>query len=112
MKLPELKLLMKENNIKGCSLMKKSEIIALLIEKGLIPPMQVNDIPKVNNPKYAHLIGIRNNPKRVEIRDLETGVVNIYPSLYKASRAIGCGTIVITNNDGKVWHERYAINVL
>ena len=36
MKLPELQLLAKEQNIKGCSYRNKTELIALLGEKGIL----------------------------------------------------------------------------
>ncbi len=78
----------------------------------MISSKQVNDTPKVINQKYANFIGIRNNFKRVEITNLETGSFNIYPLIQKASRALGHGTIVILDNDGKVWREQYAIKVL
>jgi hypothetical protein len=113
MKLPELKLRMKENNIQGYSSMKKSEMIAQLVGKGILSNEQVmkpEKPPKVINPKYAYLEGIRNSPKRVEIRDLETNTVNIYPSIHKANRAIGHKVII--GNNGKVWQGRYAIKVL
>lgn len=113
-KLPELKLLMKQNSIRGYSMMNKPEIVTLLLEKGVLSKQQIIKPEKpfhVVNPKYAHLASIRNNPLRVEIHDVETGGVTTYPSLYKASRAIGLGVKSIKNNDGKVWREKYAIKV-
>ena len=114
MKLPELKALMKENKIKRSSLMNKPEIIALLVEKGILSKEDVKPKPKpvrLIDPKYSHLKNIRNNPRSVEIRDLETGACNVYPSIYKASRALGGSTRIIIVNNGKVWHERYAIRI-
>src|SRR5271169_958984 len=96
MKLPELKSLMKENKLKGSSYMNKPEIIAVLLDKGII-----NEFTRF----------IRNNPKNVEIRDLETGEIATYSSLYKASRATGWSTKFITGNNGKVGKNRYKIKI-
>src|SRR5271155_6210536 len=77
MKLLELKLLMKENKIKGSSYMNKPEIIAVLLDRGIIPEDSVKkqDAPVKQeiDPKYEFIRSIQNNPKSVEIRDLETG---------------------------------------
>lgn len=116
MKLPELKSLMREHNIKGSSCMNKPEIIALLADRGIISE---DSVKKRNSPikreidtKYDFTKSIRNNPKSVEIRDLDTSETTIYSSIYKASRAIGHGTKVITSNNGKVWRDRYEINII
>ena len=60
------------------------------------------------DPKYNLLRQIRKHPNQVEIHDLETDKVVIYPSIYKAASALDQNTRVI----GKVWRNRYAINVL
>lgn len=50
--LPALKQIMKDNKIKGVSLMNKPEILKLLIERGLLPA----EAPATRqNPKYEHL---------------------------------------------------------
>src|SRR5271157_1631202 len=113
MKLPELKSLMKENKLKGSSYMNKPEIIAVLLAKGIINEDSVKKqgaaVKREIDPKYEFTRFIRNNPKNVEIRDLETGEITIYSSLYKASRATGCSIKFITGNNGKVWKNRYEI---
>jgi len=53
MKLPELQLLAKEHNIKGCSHRNKPELIALLDEKGL-----------VSNELWKKRIGIEKKGKK------------------------------------------------
>jgi hypothetical protein len=58
------------------------------------------------------LLDLRNNPKSVEIRDLETGDITTYPSIYKAGRAIGRAPKLITGNNGKVWKDRYEISII
>ena len=91
MKLPELKSLMKENKIKGSSNMNKPEIITVLLDRGIISEDSVKkrDAPvkREIDPKYEYIRSIRNNPKSVEIQDLENG--KIITSIYKASRVLG-----------------------
>ena len=116
MKLPELKSLMKENKIKGSSYMNKSEITAVLLDRGIISEESVKkrDAPAKReiDPKYEFTRSIRNNPRSVEIRDLETGDITTYPSIYKAGRAIGRAPKLITGNNGKVWKDRYEISII
>jgi hypothetical protein len=116
MKLPELKSLMKEHKIKGSSHMNKPEIIAVLCDRGIIceDSVKKQDAPVKRNidPKYEFLKSIRNKPKSVEIRDLEMGEMTKYPSIYKASRAIGRATKFIRGNNGKVWENKYEIKII
>ena len=63
-------------------------------------------------PKYNFLSQIRRNPKKVEIHDLETDKVVLYPSIYKAALALDQNTGVISIYDGKIWRNRYAIIVI
>ena len=55
---------------------------------------------------------IRSNPRKVQIHDLETDQVAIYPSIYRAALALGQYPRVIGMYNGKVWRNRYAIKVL
>ena len=64
------------------------------------------------DPKSYFLKQIRNNPKKVEIHDLKTDKVVLYPSIYKAALALDQNPGVISMYDGKVWRSRYAIKVL
>ena len=64
------------------------------------------------DPKYDFVRKIRNNPKMVEIRDMETDEVIVYPSMYKAAKAFNQQSRIISANDGKIWKNRYAIKVL
>ena len=56
------------------------------------------------NPKYNFLKHIRNNPKKFEIRDIEMDEIIVYSSMYKSR--------LISAYNGKVWRNRYAIEVL
>ena len=93
--LSQLKALLKEHNLYRCYI-NKDEAIALLLQKGIITPtdlLQPKDETKKPTPvtsntdtdlsKYAHLKGIRTNPKTVKIHDLETDSVTVFPSAYK-----------------------------
>ena len=102
---------------------RKDEVIALLLEKGIITTTdlhqpkdetkkatQVTQVTSNTDPsKYAHLKGIRTNPKTVKIHDLETESVTVFPSAYKVYRALGIYPSFI--RDGKVWKGRYMIKV-
>jgi len=120
--LPQLKALLKEHNLYRCYI-NKDEAIAVLLEKGIITTTdlyqpkdetkkatQVTQVACNTDPsKYAHLKGIRTNPKTVKIHELETDSVTVFPSAYKVYRALGIYPSFI--RDGKVWKERYMIKV-
>ena len=63
-------------------------------------------------PKYIFLRQIHSNPRKVQIHDLETDEVAIYPSIYRDALALGQNPGVIGMYNGKVWRNRYAIKVL
>src|SRR6188768_1474080 len=97
--------------------MNKPEIISRLVEKGVLTLEVVENWkrpPKVTSKdvKYNRLKGIRTNPKRVEILDLETGEIASYSSMYKAGKAINRDARAITMFNGKVYKKRYEIKVL
>ena len=48
----------------------------------------------------------------VEIHDMETDKVVLYPSIYKAALALNQNTGVISMYNGKVWRNRYEIKIL
>ena len=64
------------------------------------------------NPKYNFLKYIRNSPKKVEIRDMETGEIIVYSCMYKAAKRFNQQSRLIYTYDGKVWRNRYAIKLL
>jgi len=131
MKLPELIKLAKDNKIRGAAQLNKPELIALLIEKGLIPDDVPSGKPKlskqeyqkqywegcrkkrdgVDDGRYDGLKTIRNNPKRVEILDTETKEIVAYPSMYKAGKAHGQSARLIAHFNGRIWRNRYEIKV-
>ena len=94
----------------------------MLVERGLLPETikitTITSLPerentkKEINPKYNFLQHIRNSPKKVEIRDIETGEIIVYSSIYKAAKRFNQHSRLLSAYDGKVWRNRYAINVL
>ena len=98
--------ILKANEIRGYSHYNKSKLIDLLIKRLLIPEQygtnKQEKAKKDIDPKYIFLIEIRKNPKNVEIHDLETDKVVLYPSIYKAALGFDKNTAVISMFDGKV----------
>ena len=112
----ELMEILKENEIRGYTHYTKSKLIDLLINKDFISEIygtiKEENAKKNIDPKYNFLRHIRRNPKKIEIYDLETDKVVLYPSIYKAALALDQNTGVISMYDEKVWRSRYAITVL
>ena len=92
----ELRAILKGNKIRGYLHYNKSELIDVLIKRGLLsetmniititsPPERENT-KKERNPKYNFLKYIRKSSKKVEIRDMEMGEIIVYPSMYKAAK--------------------------
>ena len=88
----ELMVILKANEIRGYSHYTKSKLIYLLVERGwyLKNMVKINKkkIIKDIDPKYYFLKEIRSNPKKIEIHDLETDKVVLFPSIYKAVLAL------------------------
>ena len=120
--LTKLRAMLKENKIKGYIHYNKSEFIDVLIKRGLPPETMKTatmtslhgreDTKKEINAKYNFLKHIRNNPKKTEIRDIETDEIIVYSFMYKAAKTFNQQSEVISAHDGKVWRNRYAIKVL
>ena len=119
--LTELRAMLKENKLRGYLHYNKSELVDVLVKRGLLPgTMKITtitslpereDIKKERNPKYIFLKYIRNSPKKVEIRDMETSEIIVYSSMYKAAKRYNQQSRLISTNDGKVLRNRYAIKV-
>ena len=117
----ELKVMLKENKIRGYLHYNKSELVYVLYKRGLLPdtmsittitslPERENTKKKIN-PKDNFLQHLRNSPKKVEIQDMEMSEI-IYSSMYKAAKRFNQQSRLISTYDGKVWRNRYAIKVL
>ena len=93
--LTELRAIQKENKIRGYLHYNKSDLVDVLVKRGLLPDTMnittITSLPerekimKERNPKYNFLKHIRNSPKKVEIQDMETGEIFIYSSMYKGA---------------------------
>ena len=118
----EITAMLKENNIRGCLHYNKPELVDVLVKRGLLPeimkittitsPPEREDAKKEINPKYKFLKHIHNIPKKVEIRDMETGEIIVYSSMYKAAKRFNQQSGLISAFDGKVYRDRYDIEVL
>ena len=114
--------MLKKNTIRWYLHYNNSELIYVLIKRGLLPNTMnittITSLPewantkKEINPKYNFLKHIRNSPEKVEIRDMETYEIIIYSSMYKAAKTSNQQSRLISAYDGKVWRNRYAIKVL
>ena len=105
----ELLKLVKEHNIRGCSQFNKAELIAALKSKGFL-----SDDVKENDKdpeRYKFIKGVRKGKKRVEVKNLETGETNSYPSIYSCAKAmkVNPGTISFFNK--KLYDDNYEINI-
>ena len=120
-RLTELRSILKKNKTRWYLHYIKSELIDELMKRILLPetintttitslPYEENTKKEIN-PKYNFLKHIRNSSKKVEIRDMETGEIIVYPSMYKAAKTFNQQTRLISAYDGKVFN-RYAIKVL
>ena len=112
----QLKEILKENQIKGYSHYRKSKLIDLLDKRELLPEKyQTNKQVKAKkniDHKYNFVRKAHSHQTKVEIHDLETDKVDLYPSIYKAALALEQNPRVIGMYNGKVWRKRYAIKVL
>ena len=78
--LTELRAMLKENKLRGYLHYNKSELVDVLVKRGLLPetikitttaslPERENTMQEIK-PKYNFLNHIRNSPKKVEIQDI------------------------------------------
>ena len=115
--------MLKKNKIREYLHYNKSELIDVLIQRGLLTETikkitTITSLPereetkKEINPVYHFLKHIRNSPKKFEIRDIETDEIIVYSSMYKAAKTFNQQSRWISAYDEKVWRNRYAIKVL
>ena len=113
-KLSELKEILYENKIKGYSHYTKKQLIEFLKEREMMP----KEKPKPENPKkeidpkYARLATIKNNPRRVTLKDIETEEELEFPSIYKAAQFLKRNPNLILFWNGRVWNNLYEIKIM
>ena len=110
--LTELRAMLKENKIRRYLHYNKSELVDVLVKRGLLPDtMNITNITSLSerentkkeiNPKYNFLKHIRNSPKKVEIQYIEMGEIIMYSSMYKAAKRFNQQSRLISTYDGKV----------
>ena len=90
----ELLKIAKDNKLRGCVDYTKPQLFARLRSEGLLPE-GVNGNDK-DRDRYNFLKGIQDRSKQVEVRDLETGEISTYSTLYKCAKAlkVNPGTVV------------------
>ena len=108
----ELRAMLKENKITGYLHYNKSELVDVLVKRGVLPDTMnittITSLPerentkKDINPKYNILKHIRNSPKKVEIQDMETGEIIIYSSMYETAKIFNQQSRLISTYYGKV----------
>ena len=119
--LTELRTMLKENKIRGYLHYYKSELFDVLVKGGVLPEtmkiITITSLPerevakKEINHNYNFLKHIRNNLKKDEIQDMETGEI-IVSSMHKAANRFNQQPRLVSTYDGKVWRNRYAIKAL
>ena len=113
MKLSELREILHKNKIRGYLHYDKKQLIVLLREEGLLPdePPKPEKPKKEIDSKYEKLRTIRNNPKQVFLKSVETGDTITCPSIYKAAQFINQSQRIITFWNNRVWRNKYEIKV-
>ena len=119
MLLHELKDLLRNHGITGCSNMNKTEIIDKLASHGIINKMEIvlpqNDLiqRKVRNRDHTYLKNIRKNSKCVELKNMDNNEVHTFPSIYKAAKflKVNPGLVHFRYKDHKSI-DGYEINML
>ena len=112
--------MLKKNKIRGYLHYNKTELFDELIERGLLPetinvttiislPERENTKKEIN-PKHNFLNHIRNSPKKVEIRDMETGEIIVYSSMCKFAKTFNQQSRLISAYDRNVSRNICAIN--
>ena len=96
----DLRNIMKNNGITGGSFMLKQEMIDVLTQKGLIPKQE----PEIKQPcnQKSKSRDTRNNPRQVNVENIETGEIVSYPSVYSAGKALHMGPSSVLFFHGKI----------
>ena len=107
--LPRLKQIMRDNKIKGVTLMNKPEMLEKLNKLGLVPnEVLVAKSVKKATMKETNSDCSRNNPRKVIVKHLKTE----YSSIYQTARVLDCSTTQIYHRNWKLLSNRYKINIV
>jgi len=104
----DLKGLMKENGIKGRSMMIiKQELIDILREKQLLPE------PLPGKPiKSQQECSKQKIPRPVTLENIETGEITSFPSLYRVGRSLHKSPCSVMLFNNRVMNAKYNVTVL
>ena len=67
---------------------------------------------KSKDPNCDRLKTIKQKPRKVMLRDLETGELKTIPSIYKAAKFIDQAPQTVCYWNGRVWNNKYIVVVL
>ena len=112
MKTKELKTLLKENNIPFFAYWDKKRLTAVANEHHLLPRVEPKD-KRSKSDNYDRLKTIRNNPKTVTVKDVETDEIKTFPSIYGTSKFLDTSSYTVYywgNKDGAL-KNKYEIIV-
>ena len=105
----ELRKIAKDHELRGWVNYTKPQLFARLRSEGLLPE-GVNENDK-DPDRYNFIKGIRDRSKKVEVRDLETGEISTYSSMYKCAKAlkVNPGTVRFCNK--RLYNDNFEINI-
>ena len=106
MDIREIKKILKEKKIHFCSYWDKKRLIVLANEHNLLPKKELEK-EKSKDPKYDRLKTIKQNPRKVSLKDVETNEIKTFSSIYKAAKFIDQAPMTVYYWDGKVWKNKY-----
>ena len=67
---------------------------------------------KSKDAKYDRLKTIKQNPRKVMLKDNEKGEIKTSPSIYKAGKFIDQAPMTVRYWDGRVWNNKYNVVIL
>ena len=89
--------------------MNKPEMLEKFNKLGLVPNGALEKkmtLKKINNDCRC------NKPRKLIVKELETGLEMEYPLIYKAARALDCSTTQISHRNKKLLSNRYKIDIV
>ena len=112
MNVKELKTLLNKNDIPFYAYWGKKRLLNLANEHNLLPKPEPEK-EKSKNDKYDRLKTIRHNPRTATVKDIETGEIKTFPSIYEASKFLDTSpyTIYYWGKRDGAWKNKYEILV-
>ena len=110
MNIRELKTLLKENRINFYTYWDKKRLIALANEHDLLPKTELEK-EKSKDAEYDRLKTIKQNPRKVMLKDIETGEIKTFLSIYNAAKFIDQApqTITYLRKREGAWNNKYKV---